>query len=118
MPVKGRLSYQGQPLYSYRVTLWPEKGDRASSGLTDQEGNFRIGTNREGDGAPVGRFRVTVAYEPPTSADNTADVPIDDPRMLPKPEIKVPAKYSNPDSSSLILEVPAEGVPNWELNIE
>lgn len=118
VPVSGTLTYQGQPLESYRVTLYPEQGDRASSGLTDAEGKFTLGTNREGDGVPPGRYRVVVAYSPPASEDTTLDLPIEDPSKLPQPKIKIPSKYSSPDQSGLTQEVPRDGLKNWKLELQ
>jgi hypothetical protein len=118
VPVSGTLTYQGQPLESFRVSFYPEQGDRASSGLTDASGKFTIGTNKEGDGAPVGNYRVVVAFAPPTADDNTADMPIDDPSKLPKPKIKVPAKYSNPEKSGLTQEVPKGGLTDLKIELE
>uniref|UniRef100_A0A7C4LM64 Carboxypeptidase regulatory-like domain-containing protein n=1 Tax=Schlesneria paludicola TaxID=360056 RepID=A0A7C4LM64_9PLAN len=117
VPVSGTLTYQGQPLESYRVTLYPEHGDRASSGLTDAEGKFTLGTNREGDGAPPGRYRVVIAYSPPPSGDTTLDLPIEDPSQLPQPKIKIPSKYSSPEKSGLTQEVPRDGLKNWKLDL-
>ena len=116
--VSGTLTYQGQPLESYRVSFYPEKGDRASSGLTDASGKFTVGTNREGDGAPPGKYKLVVAWVAPQSADTTSDVPIDDPSKLPKPKVKIPDKYGSPEKSGLTQEVPSGGLRDLKLNLE
>lgn len=118
VPVSGVLTYQGQPLESYRVTFYPEQGERASSGLTDAEGKFTLGTNREGDGAPPGRYKVVVSFSPPASEDTTLDLPIEDPSKMPKPKVKVPEKYSNPEQSGLIMEVPKSGLRDLKLDLQ
>ena len=118
MPVSGTLTYQGQPLESFRVTFVPKEGDRTSSGLTDASGNFKLGTNTVGDGAPPGNYTVTVAFVPPEEADTTTAVPIDDPSKLPKPKVKVPEKYSSMADSGLTQEVPSGGIRDLKLDLQ
>jgi hypothetical protein len=116
--VSGTLTYQGQPLESYRVTFTPKKGDRASSGLTDVSGKFTLGTNSVGDGAPPGTYTVVVAYAPPELDDSTTAVPIDDPSKLPKPKVKVPEKYSSLENSGLTQEIPKGGITDLKLDLK
>src|SRR5438067_515994 len=61
--VTGKLTYKGQPVPSTYVTFQPEEeGKRASHGLTDDEGNFRLTYSRTEVGALRGRHTVFLRY--------------------------------------------------------
>lgn len=118
VPVAGTLRFQGKPLEFFQVTLVPSDGRRAATGVTDKDGNFKLGTNDLGDGAPPGTHKVAVVWVGPPAADAAGqEVVVDDPSKLPKPSVAIPAKYNNPESSGLTLEVPAAGLPDWKLDL-
>jgi hypothetical protein len=85
--------------------------------LTDAAGNFKLGTNTVGDGAPPGKYTVVVAFAPPELEDTTTAVPIDDPSKLPKPKVKVPEKYSSMVDSGLSAEVPPGGIRDLKIDL-
>jgi hypothetical protein len=59
----GRLTYQGKPVPSTYVTFWPEEeGKLASTGLTDDDGNFTLSYSRQEQGVLVGRHTVFLEY--------------------------------------------------------
>src|SRR5262245_66544643 len=59
----GRLTYQGKPVPSTLVTFWPEEeGKRASTGVTDDNGNFTLSYSRQEPGVLVGRHTVFLKY--------------------------------------------------------
>ena len=59
----GRLTYKGQPVPSTLVTFWPEEeGKRASTGVTDDDGNFTLSYSRQEPGVLVGRHTVFLDY--------------------------------------------------------
>jgi hypothetical protein len=89
----------------------------SASGVTDAEGKFTLGTNAAGDGAPPGMCKVAVVFEPPTN--DTADgLPIDNPNLLPKPKVAIPAKYSSAATSGLTQEVPADGLTDLKIDLQ
>src|SRR5437868_5588094 len=111
VPASGTLTYQGKPLDSYQVTLIPTDGRRPATGITDAAGKFTLGTNNVGDGAPPGQHKVAIVWSPPRQAGEMGQETINDnPATMPKPKIKIPDKYANPDKSGIIQEVPARGV--------
>ena len=119
VPVSGKLTYLGKPLEHFQVTFLPSDGRRAAVGVTDAEGKFTMGTNTSGDGAPPGAVKVAVVFVGPPSTDLPGqEKPIEDPALLPQPKVKIPAKYSNPETSGLDQNVPDGGLPNLEIDLK
>ena len=63
-PAAGTATYQGKPLEFYQIRFVPEDG-RPAAGVTDEKGNFTLGTNDLADGAPTGKHRVAISYVGP-----------------------------------------------------
>lgn len=117
-PSSGEILYNGNPLEGANVIFSPvvegvqdagPNGAPGAAGRTDAEGRFVLTTFRDGDGAPAGRFRVTVL-----KAESVVTFRADDPAhdQIPlKTEQKhlIPAKYSNPAKSGLEAEVEKSG---------
>lgn len=114
--VSGTATYQGKPLPGYQVTFLPVSGERPATGVTDADGKFTLGTNNAGDGAVAGPNKVAVVWVAPDLADDTMATPIDDPSKLPKQPVNVPAKFSNPETSGITIDVPTSG--GSDLNVE
>jgi hypothetical protein len=110
------LTFQGKPLAHYRVTFFPPDGGRPGSGVTDESGKFILSTNSDGDGAPPGLNKVSIVWEGPTG-DGT-DAPIEDPRKYPKPDIQLPAKYTDPEKSEIKQEVPPDGLEDVKIDLK
>ena len=73
-PVAGRVLYKGQPIKGAVVTLHPKNAldnstGQRPSGITDEQGNFTLGTGKE-NGAPPGEYIVTIIWlqKPPAPA--------------------------------------------------
>jgi hypothetical protein len=119
VPVSGTLTYKGQPLEFYQVTFLPTDGRRAATGLTDAQGRFTMGTNEAGDGAPPGVHSVAIVFVgPPPKIEEGNEQIIDNPALLPKPKVKIPQKYSNPDTSDLAQEVPEDGLTDLKIELQ
>lgn len=72
-PVTGRFLFQGAPVDGAFVKFTPvegtdDPGALTSQGETDSEGNFTLSTYEKGDGAPAGRYAVTLIW--PTQRGN------------------------------------------------
>lgn len=79
-PTAGRLLVDGEPAHKAQVILHPANGrdfDRRGarpSGITEQDGTFRISTYQPDDGTPEGDFVVTVSWpEDPNSLEPSPD---------------------------------------------
>ena len=119
VPVSGTLTYAGKPLEHYQVTFLPVDGRRAAVGVTDAEGKFTMGTNDAGDGAPPGTHKVAIVFAGPPSTDAPGQEQIiDNPALLPKPKVKIPAKYGNPETSGLVQEVPEDGLTGLQIDLK
>ncbi len=119
VPVSGTLTYKGQPLEYYQVVFFPVDGVRVAAGVTDASGKFTLGTNDGGDGSPVGSCKVAVNFVGPPSTDAGGNEQIiDDPSKLPKPKVKIPAKYNDPEKSGLVQEVPAAGLTELKIDLK
>jgi len=97
VPAKGTVTYKGQPLEKGQIQLLPDNGP-AAVGLIEN-GNFVVGTNADGDGAPPGKYRVTVFSYKETKnrfGETTS-------------KAVIPNRYANPDTSNLLVEIPAGG---------
>jgi hypothetical protein len=99
-PVKGTLLLDGKPLGSADLVFHPttrlpkEASQFLPRGRTNEDGVFKLSTYTENDGAPAGKYRVTVSYRGNHQNGRTAD----------EPEL-MPAAYRNPRGTVLRAEV-------------
>ena len=109
----GILTHKGAPIEFYQVLFFP-KDIRPAMGVTDAEGRFTLGTNELGDGAVAGSHKVAVTWVgPPSTNPNEGMTEFTSP---PPPKVKLDPKYSDPETSGLVLEVPESG--SAELKVE
>jgi hypothetical protein len=113
--VSGTVTYNGKPLPKATVVFYPEQqGIRSAMGATDEQGGFTLWTYDPGDGAPVGKHKVTVTLRgPPEKAELHPSVKgkgfgeayYDQVAATGKPLI--PEKYFTTQTSGLIADVQA-----------
>jgi hypothetical protein len=60
IPVKGKVTYKGQPLTKGIVRFEPDGYGRMASGQLQSDGTFVLTTLKEGDGVVAGDHRVTL----------------------------------------------------------
>lgn len=96
-PVKGTVRIDKKAAEHATVVLHPVNPTSADApkprGRVNPDGSFTLTTHTEGDGAPVGEYRVTVEQ---WLAGSRADDP---------PANRLPAKYANPTTSGLTATV-------------
>ncbi|MGD9633737.1 MAG: carboxypeptidase-like regulatory domain-containing protein [Pirellulales bacterium] len=119
-PVRGTITYHGQPLAGAAVTFMADGAARAATGKTDEAGTFQLTTFEPNDGAVPGTHVVTVkkydsdppplpaapangAADPASEARYTAAMA----RWQETAKIAVPQKYTNQRTSDLHREVVA-----------
>lgn len=109
----GRLTYKGQPVPSTYLTFWPaEEGKRASTGLTDDNGNFKLSFSRQEEGVLPGHHTVFLRYYV-SMEEELGQIP---PKA--SKELKaVIAKYGDLKTSPLKYEVTKNG-QSIEINLE
>jgi len=97
-PVKGTLEMNGKPfggaaLKFYPLARFPKDASQIlPHAWTQEDGSFTVSTYADNDGAPVGRYRVTVRFR-------GAGPPRDDDRDL------MPSEYSNAKMTRLTAKV-------------
>lgn len=93
----------GKPIPDASITFYPEKGP-VGVGRTDASGAFQIKTNGQ-LGAVVGKHKITVSV----SDGNDEPPPMDGKELKLLKKSIVPKKYASPDTTDLVIELPAEG---------
>jgi hypothetical protein len=61
IPVKGKVTYKGQPVTKGVVRFEPDGYGRPASGELQADGTFELRTFKPGDGVVAGEHRVTVS---------------------------------------------------------
>lgn len=98
------LRHDGTPLVAARVIARSEVAGASVTGLTDQAGYFKLGTNEAGNGVPPGDYYVIVV-EDRGELDN---------RRPPS----IAAKYEKPSSSGIMLSVAAGDKTELNLTLD
>ena len=105
-PVAGRVTFQGKPVAEGMITFLPEHG-RPAIGAIGPDGGYRLTTFEAGDGAPPGKYTVTIearrvtAPPAPKSMKDEVNVPLGQTKV----EWLVPERYARPDATPLTAEV-------------
>ncbi|OYW20145.1 MAG: hypothetical protein B7Z55_07710 [Planctomycetales bacterium 12-60-4] len=102
--VNGTIKYQGDPLENAMVLFLPDTpGDPSASATTDASGRYRLQSATSGNGAIVGRYRVTVTARGPDKVLPEGQSLSGLPGGNTEPgEPLIPSKYFLPDTSGLI----------------
>jgi hypothetical protein len=124
-PVTVSVVYKGSPVTDATVTLVCEEGEPiAAFGRTDAQGTAKPSTPELGDGAVLGKHKVTINKEqiinekPAASQDSPEYAPLP-PGGAPLPQVKhlVPVKYSAPGTTPLTVEVTKSGPNEFKLEL-
>jgi hypothetical protein len=105
VPVTGILTYRGKPVGDASVTFFSLDGKVAPYGKTDAAGTFNLSTYGSQDGAPPGKYKVTAAV---SGVKEIEPGVLDD---EPKGGFKspIPVKYSNSQTTDILVEVKETG---------
>jgi hypothetical protein len=110
--VTGRVTFHGKAVDKGRIVFYPTEG-RPATGTIGPDGSFRLTTFSEGDGALLGKHRVTIeakrlvgATIAKTFAEERAQ-----PASISEPRVEwiVPEKYAREDTSPLTADVARGG---------
>jgi hypothetical protein len=112
VPVKGKVTVNGQPLKQGSVTFWPDdaKGNKLAfepGGSIASDGSYELFTHGK-PGAPPGAYKVTV----------TAQTVVDSTKPTTAKQL-VPEQYTTKDKTKLgidVVENPAAGA--YDLNLK
>ena len=96
-PVQGKVYWKDQPATGAMVVFHPlfslESGNQKPRAYVKEDGHFQLTTNRLYDGAPSGRYAVTVHWRPYEDEDEE-----------PGPNL-LPPRYASPRSSGLEVDI-------------
>lgn len=108
-PVKGKVTYRGEPAAGFLVVFNPlEKWEGpvfAPSAVTNADGEFQLHSYADNDGAPVGEYAVTFQWP--------KEVVTDDPDDAPERIDRLHGAFSNPQESQFKVTV-SEGENSLE----
>lgn len=104
VPVRGSAFYEGEPTVGAVVYLHPQHPslDQAvpkPHAIVDAQGDFEVSTYELGDGAPVGRYVITVSWR---VVEDAEDLKAEDRDEAPE---RLPRRYLNPATSGLVVEI-------------
>jgi hypothetical protein len=115
-PVKGKITFEGQPMKGGgAITLFPTGGQvgAQSGGEIKEDGTYELTTYELGDGSIPGDFRVVITQvtvkEPTPVADGSAPIPADGPNVAPADQIPtIYGDYTNSPLTAKVEEKPQE----------
>lgn len=92
IPAKGTVLVDGKPMEGVMVIFHPDQGERAASGKTDANGEFKLTTELANDGALPGSYKISVTKHVNEKDDVPTNVNPNDPASLDAVYRKVDAK--------------------------
>ncbi|NBR06907.1 MAG: hypothetical protein EBT92_14190 [Planctomycetes bacterium] len=102
LPYEGEVKINGKPISGAMVIFHAKKtGEQmvSPSGTTDENGKFRLTSDKEFDGAPEGDYAVTITWFKPISTAAKAREGDESVRNF------LPAYLANPETSGLVASV-------------
>ena len=115
--VTGKVTYQGKPVPGATIIFSPEAPSKTGKGKdpliekiageTDDDGNYVLVWGEKNDGAPPGKYKVSIAAVEPFGPDDDSEAP----RKNLLPDV-----YASPQTSGLTWVVKEEdNVANFDL---
>lgn len=120
--VSGRVTYNGEPVTTGRISFTSKQGGRTTSGDLQLDGSYRLQYSRSQAALPVGEYEVTVTSKKTTYGYTNEEfdagtVSAAELAKPPKVEWLVPEKYSNVEESGLTATV-EPGSSNFDFDLE
>lgn len=128
--VSGTVKLDGAPVRGASVIFNPDQGGQAAAGLTDAEGKYKLTTEKAGDGAVPGSYKISITknenetLDLPTKVDPNDSKSMDaiyskiDTRKKQKSTNVIPEMYANPKGSGLSAEVKGSGTNNFDFELK
>jgi len=102
-PVSGLVTLNGKPLRQAVLTF---HGEVAATGETADDGTYRLGTRKPGDGAPAGEYVITIAWP---ERDEKGGVKADG-------KDRLQGRYADPKTSALkVIVAPGSNAFRFDL---
>lgn len=109
-PVSGTITLDGQPLANTTITFVGigTTNSTGCGGATDSSGKYTLRTAHNGDGAPLGEYKVVISkLKKPDGSDFPLDSPVGP--IDAGADESLPPKYSDAEKTELTATVPAGG---------
>ena len=103
--VSGRITFDGDPLPGAAVLFMPQAGGRPASGITDDDGMYRLTTFVAHDGALLGNHTVLITKQETIVLASSAESAGTPPVGMPVARSIIPERYGNADFSQLAADV-------------
>jgi hypothetical protein len=106
-PASGQVTVGGQPAAGAEVVFYGATSDLqgpgtiAPVGTTDENGRYQLSSYGVDDGAPAGKFNVTVHWPEP--------IPPGADEEMYQPKDRLKQKYLDPKSAGITMEIPVGG---------
>lgn len=112
--VEGVVTLDTKPLAGVSVTFMPEGGGRPATGVSDDQGQYRLTTTSPDDGAMIGKHRVALSLMKidgplPAAPPPGTEIEASGASGFAPPPTKqlLPERYVNPATSGFSFEVKA-----------
>ncbi len=103
VPVNGVVTFKGKPIGQINVMFVPADGQgRIAEGTSDGSGKFSLQTERPGDGAMMGEYKVSFKF----LSESVPDMPGFAGGAKPEPS-PIPLKYGDENKSGFTAKVEA-----------
>ena len=112
-PVEGTVLYDGEPVAGASVTFTPVDDGPEASAATGPDGRFKLSTYKKGDGAVLGKHRVTVIKAATPREEEKKDKPAPPPAEKPETPDQSgdEAKTDDKPDDAPVAEEPVREVP-------
>jgi hypothetical protein len=100
-PLTGTLAFEGAPAAGAAIVLHPQDPSLTARprATVDSDGSFAVTTYEPGDGAPTGKYKVTIEWHRPVPGQESGEG--DD---APPPNV-LPAEYASPATTPVKVKV-------------
>jgi len=122
---QGQILLDGAPLAGATVAFRavPENAFPYSSiGVTDEKGEFTVRTFLPNDGIHPGQYRAMVIAQVQINALSAEEIDRREAAGLPIPNAVfrslIPERYSDPDTSGIVVDIPDRGDRNIVINLQ
>lgn len=122
----GVVTLDGEPVDGASIIIAPQPPNQhAANALTDSNGRFSLAAFPNKPGAVPGIYKVRVAKTIEVDAnpvkidlgEDAAHAAAEDPSANVTWMSVLPEKYSNPETSGITVEIPAEGAENLKIEL-
>ncbi|WP_425614147.1 carboxypeptidase-like regulatory domain-containing protein [Anatilimnocola sp. NA78] len=114
VPAAGTVTYQGSPIANADVSFQHSEGKVTATAKTGSDGRFALKSYGEKEGAPAGKYTLTVSVSGAQEIEPGVLAP-EPPGGFKSP---IPAKFGSTTTSGLSLEIPPAGSTDLKVELK